>query len=255
MMIDIMSQSSLFYFLVATFFVFTSCGQEKPSSTTTPVEQDIPVDVQDSDLDRESDEAVIETPNTTPEITIDDEGTSPIDFDSIRAMVNTTSSTTLASIFDPNLFDRNFLIIEIERGINEIRSRDRIRPLLPRRNLRDAAELQNDYCITIRSLTHTHEAVRYRTVRDRVVQFGGRYRSVGENVQYYGLMNSTISGEKFIRPTSYQQVVEGVVDNWVKSPGHYENMMKEDFSYVGTAIGWDDELTAVFVTQVYGGAY
>jgi len=86
-----------------------------------------------------------------------------------------------------------------------------------------------------------------------VVHFGGRYGRVGENVQYYGLLNSRIGNEVFIRPTQYATVVEGIIQNWVESPGHYRNLMDPDYTYVGTAIGWHEDLSAIFVTQVYGG--
>lgn len=163
------------------------------------------------------------------------------------------SKTHLATNFDPKQIDETFLITEIENGINTLRKEAGRGKLYPRRNLREAAILQNDFCAEQSALTHDHPDPKFNRVRERVIHFGGRYSIVGENLQYYGLLNRELDGEIFIKPTHYKEVVAGVIDNWVNSEGHYKNFMDEDFKFFGTAIRWNDELTAVFVTQVYGG--
>jgi len=163
----------------------------------------------------------------------------------------TSPALDLSSFVDPLLLDERLLITSIESRINDLRKNAGLRLLNPRRNLKDAATLQNEYCVARGSLSHQQPDSRYQTVRDRVIHLGGRYRRVGENVQYYGLLNSTVSGQKYIMNTSYKEAIEGIVENWITSSGHYENLMHPDFRYVGTAVGWNANLTSIFVTQVY----
>lgn len=92
-----------------------------------------------------------------------------------------------------------------------------------------------------------------RTVMDRVVCFGGGFRTVGENVQYQGMQLMRWSNRQEVVTDTYINTAKKLVDNWVKSPGHYKNLISQKFTYVGTAIGWNPENHAIFATQAFGG--
>jgi len=145
------------------------------------------------------------------------------------------------------------LIQLIEDGINQIRIDQGLPLFTMQSDLTDAATLQNNYCNKLSTLTHDQSSSNYRTVRDRVAHFGGGYRAVGENVQYLGFMNNTMNGKVSIFPPDYKEAAAGIIKNWVDSPGHYRNIINRDYTSIGTAIAWNEELKAVFVTQVYGG--
>ncbi len=157
------------------------------------------------------------------------------------------------SKIDYSNIDKYYLISLIEERLNNQRMSKGLRRLYQRRNLKDAAQDQNDYVNHLSSLTHIQDDAKKSTVRDRVSHHGGRYMKVGENIQYYGFLNNDVNGEVFIFPPDYSEAADDIIKVWNESPGHYKNMMDKDFSSVGTALDWNAELKAIFVTQVYGG--
>ena len=228
-----------------------SCGEpSKDQKVTTPGPSESTISTHEVEMmEEETSESAepditeesLEDERTIEDVTLGEEEENHINTDDLSLTV------------DPQNLDHEVLTFYILDGINQLRRRQGYRQLLPRRNLRDAADLQNQHCISLGALSHSQPSPQFQSVRERVVHFGGRFDRVGENVQYYGLLNSRIGDEVFIRPTSYRTVVDGIIDNWVESPGHYRNLMDPDYTFVGTAIGWHDDLSAIFVTQVYGG--
>lgn len=141
----------------------------------------------------------------------------------------------------------------VHLGINEVRRSNGISDLSPDPILDNAARDQTDYMIRFDQLSHYQNDPAKKTVRDRILSFGGHYfRAMGENVQYHGFPVRTYSGRKEVMASSYINAAENLIKNWVKSPGHYRNLISADFKYVGTSVGWNVENASLFATQVFG---
>ncbi len=170
--------------------------------------------------------------------------------------VNQTISEDIINVdhkIDHKHIHKNTLIQLIEQNVNNIRKDKGLSLFANRRNLKDAATIQNDHCNRLSQLTHEQNDIKFKTVRDRIVHYGGRYSLVGENILYYGFLNNEIQGEVFLFPPDYEEAARDIVKIWVESPVHFENIINRDFAYIGTALEWNDQLHAIFVTQVYGG--
>jgi len=151
-------------------------------------------------------------------------------------------------------FDFALLQSLVHYGINEIRKGKGAAALTTEPILTKAAVDHNNYQIRTDTLTHYQDNPLKKTVSERVNSFGGRFRMVGENVQFKGFPVRTWSTgtEKEIITPTYVVAAEDLIKNWVNSPGHYKNLINPNYKFVGTAIGWNPETSAVFSTQVFG---
>ena len=138
-------------------------------------------------------------------------------------------------------------------GINKVREEEGIQPLDLNDKLSAAAKNQNAYQIVRGELSHFQGGDQYRTVKDRVKEYGGDFNSIGENVQMRGFIIRTIGDRQDIVSTTYSKMANDLVQGWVDSPGHFTNLIDRNFSFVGTAIGYSDKSRAIYATQVYGG--
>ncbi|WP_431802777.1 CAP domain-containing protein [Halobacillus andaensis] len=115
---------------------------------------------------------------------------------------------------DPSEFEQ-----EVVTLVNEERAKEDLPPLEMYDRLSDLARLKsqdmadNDY--------FDHTSPTYGTPFEMMDQYDFTYWSAGENIA---------AGQR-----SPEQVVEG----WMNSPGHRENIMKEDFTHIG--VGYVEE--------------
>ena len=158
----------------------------------------------------------------------------------------------------PAEVNRTRLEYAVHREINRVRD-ERGRPPLEfdaglreisRYHSRDMAEA--DY--------FAHDAPNGETLEDRYGRFGydcrapitdRRYATSGENiaVTWYGVRVRSHDGT--VRYDSAEAIAEGVVRNWMHSPGHRENLLREYWRRegVGVHLTERDGKTTVYVTQ------
>lgn len=61
--------------------------------------------------------------------------------------------------------------------------------------------------------------------------------------------NSRLTGENLSKCFTSNKAL---VDAWVASPGHFENIIRPDFTKTGTAIVWDDDLGCLIAVNHFG---
>ncbi len=184
-------------------------------------------------IDMDENEKDVHTPGSSP----------------YRPAVNSTNQR-----IDIHNFDAHLLAQLVHDGVNEVRQGKGASSLREDSILLAAATDQNIYQLKHDVLSHYQENPNKKTVKERVDTFGGTYSTVGENVQYQGMMVRQWSdGRKEIMTDSYNNMADTIVQNWVNSPGHYRNMINQDFTRSGTAIGWNPENNSIFATQVFAG--
>ena len=102
-------------------------------------------------------------------------------------------------------------------------------------------------------LNHNQEKTEKGTVLKRVNFYEAEYKTVGENVQFYGFQVQLLEGKITILEPNYKKAATDIVANWINSQEHYNNLINSNFTNFGTAVGWNEESRALYATQVFGG--
>lgn len=158
----------------------------------------------------------------------------------------------------PNHFNQSLLETMVADGINQIRSQYGMMPLSQDKVLRKAAKEQNNYVKRLGKLTHQQTSAYKRSFSDRIDYYGGnQFSKSAENLQYKGFVvrtyvNNNQETKRILYPT-YAQAAEELVQAWLQSNGHRDNILSERYQYVGTAVSFDAQYRGFYATQVYGG--
>ncbi|WP_172824880.1 CAP domain-containing protein [Halorientalis sp. IM1011] len=145
--------------------------------------------------------------------------------------------------------DRANLEQRIHAEINSVRDDHGLPPISFDTDLRKIARYHskdmadNEY--------FAHEAPNGETVEDRYAKFDYSCRGSGENIlyTYYEERIDTKQGEVY--HSSPDELAEGVVTQWMNSPGHRENILRSRWNRegVGVYVTETEEGTRVYVTQ------
>ena len=154
---------------------------------------------------------------------------------------------------NPKRFDAVLLERLVERKVNELRKRKRRTQLGTDKILRQAAYDQCNYVLNKGGdLTHNQRNKEKKTVRDRVLYYGGKHYLVGENLQYQGFLIRHVGNTHTVLYNTYNDMAKKMVEGWIGSPGHYENLIYKDFRLMGTSAIIDNKKHGIYLAQVYG---
>ena len=140
-------------------------------------------------------------------------------------------------------FDEAQLADLIFEQINEVRVKQKIPVLTKDAILYEAAEFHGEYLVNNGKLTHYQTKDKYKKPVNRVRAFGGKHNVVAENVAYQQLQNASIT---------YQELAEEFVSQWVKSSGHYKNIINPRVNQSAVAVTVDVKAGKVYAVQVFG---
>lgn len=154
---------------------------------------------------------------------------------------------------DVSNFDAQLLQRLVEEGINEVRAKKKRSTLSEKTTLQRAADEQMRYVVAKNKLMHEQNNRAKKGVRDRVELHNGRFKIVGENLAYIGFLIEKTGKKRAVIPPTYTEAADRLVKGWVKSSGHYKNLINSEFQYEGLAVGLDKKQEGVFAAQVFGG--
>ena len=172
----------------------------------------------------------------------------------------------------------NFDLLEaaILRETNERRAKVGLTALKTSPKATEAAKIQSEIMRDRGSISHVNpekENARYRTLEDRVKSVGLEYRLIAENVATtFGIQYQ--SGRTYFRdrqngrtnfryslrgpaiPThTYGTFAKALVDAWMNSKGHRENILRKEAQYLGVycspAKNTEMEMPMFYCTQVF----
>jgi uncharacterized protein YkwD len=165
---------------------------------------------------------------------------------------STAKNVSASEIIDYRDVDINLLEDLIHQEINKVKKANNLPLLRKDKVLRNAATDQNNYQIRIGDLSHTQKTSKKQNLGDRVGFYGGGFQAMAENVMYEGFIVRTSGTKKEIITPSYIDQAKKMVTSWMNSPSHRKNIMNPKYDMVGTAVGYNGDLHAVFATQVFG---
>jgi len=162
----------------------------------------------------------------------------------------------------------------ILRETNERREKGGLPALKPNVKATEAAKIQSDIMSKRGSIGHANpENAPYRTLELRVKSVGLEYRLIAENVaSTFGIQYQ--SGRTYFRdrqngrtnfryslrgpaipPHTYATFAKALVDAWMNSKGHRENIMRKEAQYLGShctpARATEMEMPMYYCTQVF----
>ncbi|MFN8207501.1 MAG: CAP domain-containing protein [Bacteroidales bacterium] len=118
-----------------------------------------------------------------------------------------------------------------------------------------AARDQAEYISGQKDISHFQNKLKKRTPQDRVVFYGGEQYQAGENLaRIYILTPMQGTGKKkrkniIIR--NYEDAAYEIVNGWVNSPGHLQNILHGDYKLTAVALSYDRQTRALNSAQVF----
>lgn len=131
--------------------------------------------------------------------------------------------------------------LEIEKQVNEFRAKYKKNNLNADECLQKAAKMHADYLITEKVLSHFQKNKDLKTPIDRVNKFNCKYEIILENVAYF----------EFNDFPNAKDGAKNLVDLWIKSKGHKDNMINKFVNQFGTSVAIDWDKKKVIAVQVF----
>jgi len=155
---------------------------------------------------------------------------------------------------DPANFKEETLSALIVEKINAVRTAKGLPALTTSPALKKAAQIQATYLKRKNKLTHFENTKKLKTPFDRVNQLDKSFTQVAENVAYVSPGLIILRGKRVeeIRYFTYDTIASQLVNDWIKSPGHYKNIIS-NFSQTGVAVSLNLKAQRLFAVQVFGG--
>ena len=153
-----------------------------------------------------------------------------------------------SQIVDPNNYDLHLLNAALFFVTNKVRGEKKLKPLKYSAQLRDAAVVHSQQMVEKMFFDHFNNKTRkLRSPEDRMVLFGVQANAMGENIDYNNLTMPS--------KTSYIQLAEKIVDEWMRSAPHRKTMLSKIYSHLGCGAVFEesnkDGVRYVKATQDY----
>ena len=159
-------------------------------------------------------------------------------------------SQSPSDYFDINHFNKKYLEHLIKVGIDSVRTAHECEKLVNDSILYVAATDQSGYMKKNRRLSHYQNGNKEkRTPQDRANFYGANHYRVGENVAFVPLLSGNEDQQH--KSSTYQSIAQDLVTAWVKSPGHFNNIITEEYEVTGVAISVDLQQDKVYGCQKF----
>lgn len=112
-------------------------------------------------------------------------------------------------------------------------------------DLAKAAEMHSKYIAKRNKLTHVQVKTAFPHPRDRVEHFNKSFTNIGENALYTKpIRNAT-------NKANLKKLAIDMYRSWKNSPGHYANMISDDFKYGDFGFTFNEKSKRIFAVQVF----
>ena len=144
----------------------------------------------------------------------------------------------------------NRLILE---KINAKRVKLHLSALAPDSILYLAAKNQADYLVKQGKLTHFQKKKQLEDPQKRVQYYHGEFSAIAENAAMEFWSKQVMEKDKKLHTyTTYEELAEALVDGWIHSPTHYQNLSNKVYNSSGIATTINVKEKQVYAVQVFG---
>ncbi len=153
-----------------------------------------------------------------------------------------------------NSIDHKVLEELVLSKVNQLRDSLNIKPLIKDDILRQAALDHSDYQSYFNKLTHIQKRVGKKEPYNRVAYYNGTHSLIGENCAFsYINKNVKLKNGKVESNNTLASLAESLFQSWFHSPGHYANMINEEYVTTGINFSINKKSKKIYATQVFGG--
>ncbi|WP_017730569.1 CAP domain-containing protein [Nafulsella turpanensis] len=155
---------------------------------------------------------------------------------------------------DVQSFDATLLQTLIAEKVDSVRQSHKKQPLAADAILQQAAVDHALYLAKKGMLSHFQEGNKKKyDPQDRVEFFGGIGYQTGENAAEHPVQVLLVQKKGYTvnRVETYEQSALLFIQQWVHSPMHFKNLVKEEFSRSGIAVNLDPKTKRIYAVQVF----
>ena len=167
-------------------------------------------------------------------------------------MLNGMISSSFTQI-DPHAMNIRLLEHEIKTLVDSTRISHNLPPLFNDSILYVASQHHSNYLVKLGDLSHYEEGKQaYYSPQDRARSYGApESYLVGENVVYANYnARVRVKGREF-ETSNYNEMARCLVYSWIRSRGHFKNMIDPDYQVTGLSIGIDTVNQRVYSCQKF----
>lgn len=167
-------------------------------------------------------------------------------------------------------FDSALMQEALFHATNLVRQKNNRSALVYQMPLEQAAQSHSQVMAKNLKLDHREKSKRRKNPSLRVSEAGGEFETVGENILYLPIhqfsflhQNYLVEDEMVTTETgkeiplhTYRSWAELALQEWMDSPGHRKNILKESYLYLGAGSSlpvYHKNLPYLYATQVFAG--
>lgn len=161
-------------------------------------------------------------------------------------------SFTWAQEIDIQNINKKYLEHLVKIKIDSLRKEKRCSPLFNDSILYTAASHHSNYMSNKQKLTHFEKEIQFKSPQNRADFYGAKNYSVGENVIEVPF-NSSVKNKKgkLFNTKTYNGLANSIVSGWRHSPGHYKNIITQEYEITGIAISINKIENLVYACQKF----
>ena len=151
-------------------------------------------------------------------------------------------------------FDASLLQSLIAEKVDSVRQQYKKQLFTADPVLQLAADDHARYLAKKGALSHFQEGSKKKyDPQNRVEYFGGVGYQTGENAAEHPIQVLLVKKKGYTvnKVKTYEQSALLFVQQWVHSPMHFKNLVKDEFSRTGIAVGFDPKTKRIYAVQVF----
>lgn len=120
--------------------------------------------------------------------------------------------------------------------------------------LQQAATDHATYLAKKQTLSHFQDGNKKKyNPQDRVIFFGGKGYQTGENAAEHPVKALLVKQKwsNITKVNEYEQSALLFVQQWVNSPMHFKNLMRDDYSLTGIGVSYSPKNNRIYAVQVF----
>ena len=161
-------------------------------------------------------------------------------------------SQTSTSVINPDSVNTTLIESLIKKKIDSVRLKHKRNALILNDILQKAAIDHALYIKNTKKLTHYQNNQKKKTPEKRIAFYGLENTNTGENIANT-FINTIIENDKGTKyeNLTYKDAANDLVNSWVHSEGHFENIITQEYLYTGISVSYNKLMMEIYAVQVF----